>query len=93
MKKYRATFKAKDGSTIRMTVLADSKDEAQREVERAQFRREERFDLTFDRVQQAHDRGDLTKEQLKVEMERRKADQARYDGKGLTLAKVEEVKD
>lgn len=92
MKKFRATFKAKDGSEIRMTVLADTKDEAQREVERAQFRREERFDLTFDRMQQAHERGDLSKEQYKAELERRQRDQARYEGKGLSLVKVEEAK-
>lgn len=92
MKRFRATFKAKDGSEVRMTVLADTKDEAQREVERAQFRREERFDLTFDRIQQAHDRGDLTKEQFKAELARRERDRDRYDGKGLKLMKVEEVK-
>jgi hypothetical protein len=92
VKRFRGVFKAKDGSEIRMTVLADSKEEAQRELERAQFRREERFSLTFDRVQQAHDRGDLSKEQFKAEMEKRKADQARYDGAGLKLASVEEVK-
>lgn len=92
MKKFRATFKAKDGSEIRMTVLADTKEEAQREVERAQFRREERFSLTFDRVQQAHDRGELSKEQFKAELDRRERDRDRYDGAGLKLAKVEEVK-
>lgn len=92
MKRFRGIFKAKDGSRIRMVVLADTREEAQRELERAQFRREERFNLTFDRLQQAHDRGDLSKDKFKVELERRQRDQARYEGAGLKLEKVEEVK-
>jgi hypothetical protein len=92
MKKYRATFKAKDGSVQLMTLYAEDKASATRDAERAQFRREERFDLTFDRIQQAHERGELSKEQFAAEQERRKRDQARYDGGGLKLEKVEEVK-
>ena len=92
MKKFRAIFKAKDGSEQRMVLYAADKESATRDAERAQFRREERFNLTFDRLQQAHDAGDLTKELFAAEMERRKRDQARYEGSGLKLEKVEEVK-
>jgi hypothetical protein len=93
VKKYRATFEAKDGSVQRVTLRAENRDAAEKAVLHHQYRREDRFDLTFDRMQQAHERGDLTKEQYAAEMERRKQDQARYDGKGMTLKKLEEVKD
>jgi hypothetical protein len=93
VKKYRATFEGKDGSVQRVTLRAENKDAAEKAVLHHQFRREDRFDLTFDRMQQAHERGDLTKEQYAAEMERRQADQARYEGKGMTLKKLEEVKD
>jgi hypothetical protein len=93
VKKYRAIFKAKDGSEQRMILYAADKETATRDMERAQFRREERFSLTFDRVQQAHDRGDLSKEQYAAEMERRQRDQDRYGGGGMKLIKVEEVND
>jgi hypothetical protein len=93
VKKYRAIFKAKDGSEQRMILYAADKETATRDMERAQFRREERFNLTFDRLQQAHDRGDLSKEQYAAEMERRQRDQDRYGGGGMKLIKVEEVND
>jgi hypothetical protein len=92
MKKYRATFKAKDGSMQRVTLQAKNQEEAEKAALYHQFRREGRFDLTFDRLQQSHERGDLTKEQYDREVARREQDRARYEGKGLTLQKVEEVK-
>jgi hypothetical protein len=93
VKRFRAIFKAKDGSEQRMTLYAADKETATRDAERAQFRREERFNLTFDRLQQAHDAGTLTKDLFASEMEKRQRDQERYDGGGMKLAKVEEVKD
>jgi hypothetical protein len=93
MKRYRAIFKAKDGSEQRMTLYAADKETATKDAERAQFRREERFNLTFDRLQQAHNNGQLTKELFASEMDKRKRDQDRYDGGGMKLSKVEEVKD
>ncbi len=90
MKRYRITYKGKDGQQI-MTLLAKDKDDAQRQAERAQYRRLDRFPLTFDRLEQAHAAGTLTPEQFKSEMERRKRDSARYDG-DLKIVNVEEMK-
>jgi hypothetical protein len=92
MKKYRAILKAKDGSVQRVTLRAENREAAETAVLFQQFRREERFNLTFDRLQQAHDAGTLTPEQFKAEMEKRKQDQARYEGSGFKLEKIEEVK-
>jgi hypothetical protein len=93
VKKYRAIFKAKDGSEQRMILYAADKETATRDMERAQFRREERFNLTFDRLQQAHNNGQLTKELFASEMDKRQRDQDRYGGGGMKLIKVEEVND
>lgn len=106
MKRYRITFKSKDGSTQRMTLLANDRDEAQRLAERAQYRRHERFPLTFARLEQAAASGKpgglaidpklagkaLTEAWVKAETERRKRDQARYDDGDLKISSVEEVK-
>lgn len=89
-KKFRVTYKGKSGP-VYVTLLATDKEDAERQAERAAVRRYDRFPLTFDRIQQAHERGELDKEQFKAEMEKRKADQARYDG-DLKLVKVEEAK-
>jgi hypothetical protein len=93
VKKYRATFEGKDGSMQRVTLRAESKEAAEKAVLHQQYRREERFNLTFDRLQQAHKSGTLTKEMYASELEKRQRDQARYEGKGMTLKKLEEVKD
>lgn len=106
MKRFRVTFKSKDGSSQRMTLLAADKAEAQRLAERAQFRRHERFPLTFARLEAAKDSGQpgqlaidprfagasLTEAWVKAETEKRKRDQARYDDGDLKITSVEEVK-
>jgi hypothetical protein len=90
MKRWRIHFKSKDGDQV-MTLLAETKEKAEQEALRAQYRRQERFPLTFDRIQQAHDKGELTPDQFKAEIERRKKDAGRYD-KGLKIASITEVK-
>lgn len=89
-KRYRITFKSKDGYQY-LHLLAKDKEEAQRLAERAQHRRHERFPLTFDRIQQAHERGELTADQYKAELEKRKADEARYDAGDWKITKIEEA--
>lgn len=91
MKRWRIHFKSKGGDQV-MTLLAETKAKAEQEAKRAQYRRHERFPLTFDRIQQAHERGDLTSDQLKAELERRQRDQARYDDDSLKIASITEVK-
>lgn len=105
MKTFRVTFKGKD-STQTMLLGAKDADEARRLAERAQFRRHERFPLTFDRLDQALETGQpgllavdprfagkaLSEAWVKAEIEKRKRDQARYDDGDLKVAKVEEVK-
>ena len=77
-------------------------EDAQHEAERSQFRREERFPLTFERLEQAKDSGKpgvlsidprfagkaLSEAWVKAEIEKRK-DQDRY---GLKVVSVEEAK-
>lgn len=103
MKRYRITFKSKDGSSQRMTLLAKDPEEARRLAERAQFRRHERFPLTFARLEQARETGEpgmlaidprlvgagLTEAFVQAEIEKRKRDQARYDDGDLKVVKVE----
>lgn len=92
VKRWRVIFEGKR-SRLTMTLLAKDKEQAAREAQYAQFRRHGRFDLTFDRLQQAHERGELTAEELKRELERRKRDRARYDDDEFKVKSVEEVKD
>ena len=106
MKRFRVTYRSKDGSSQRVTLLAKDKDEAQRLAERSQHRRHERFPLTFDRLEQAAASGEpgglaidprfagaaLTEAWVKAETEKRKRDQARYDDGDLKIVSVEEVK-
>ncbi len=89
MKRYTAHFKSKDGHQY-VSLLADSKEEAEKEAKLHQSRRHLRFPLTFDRIQAAHDAGDLTSDQFKAEILRRKRDQARYDDDALKLVSVKE---
>jgi len=88
LKKYRVVVKGKN-SRIHMTLMARSKDEAEKLAGLSEHRRHGRFPLTFDRIQQAHERGELTSEQFKAEMERRKRDQARYDDSEFKIESVE----
>jgi hypothetical protein len=106
VKRWRVTFKAKDGSVQRVSLLAKNAEEAQKEAERSQFRRESRFPLTFARLSEAASTGEpgmlaidprfagaaLTEAWVEAETERRKRDQARYEGAGLKVVSVEEVK-
>jgi len=105
MKTFRVTFKGKDSS---QTMYLDAKDadDAKLQAERAQFRRHERFPLTFARLDQVLETGQpgllavdprfagagLTEAWVKAEIEKRKRDQARYDSGELKIVKVEEVK-
>jgi hypothetical protein len=91
MKRWRIHFKSKEGDQV-MTLLAATKEKAEQEALRAQYRRHERFPLTFDRIQQAHDAGSLTPDQFKAEIKRRKLDQVRYDDDTLKIVSVTEVK-
>lgn len=105
MKTFRVTFKGPDGKLVYMQLSAKNAEEAQRDAERAQFRRQERFPLTFQRLEQAAQTGEagqlavdprfggaaLTEAWVKAETEKRKKDQGRYD-KGFKVVKVEEAK-
>lgn len=86
MKRWRIHFKSPGGDQV-MTLLADTKAEAEREAQRAQYRRQERFPLTFDRMEQ-----NLTGKALEAEMEKRKRDLERYEKGNLKVASIREVK-
>lgn len=102
MKRWRVTMKGKDGALVFVHVRAKDKETATSEAERSQYRREERFPLTFARLEQAKETGDagllavpqgmggkaLSEAWVKAETERRKRDQDRY---GLKVMKVEEA--
>ena len=86
MKRWRIHFKSPGGDQV-MTLLAETRQEAEREAKRAQYRRHERFPLTFARMEQT-----LTGKALEAEMERRKRDLARYDEDTLKIESITEVK-
>ena len=86
MKRWRITFKSPGGGQV-MTLLADTRAEAEQEALRAQYRRQERFPLTFDRMNQ-----NLSGKALEAEMEKRKRDLERYEKANLKIDKIEEVK-
>ena len=104
-KRYRITFREKTGKHLYLHLLAADKDEAQRLAERAQYRRHDRFPLTFARLEQAKETGEsgglaispgmagaeLTAAWVKAETEKRKRDQARYDDGTLKLIRIEEA--
>jgi hypothetical protein len=85
MKRWRIHFKSPGGDQV-MTLLAETKSEAEREAKRAQFRRHERFPLTFDRMQT-----NLAGKALEAEMERRKRDLDRYEKDNLKIESIREV--
>jgi hypothetical protein len=104
VKRFRATVKFKDGSVQRVGVYAKDRDDAKRQVELHQFRRQERRSLTFARLDQIKETGQpglygidpkfggkaLTEAWVKAETERRKKDLGRYDP-DYTIAKIEEA--
>lgn len=104
-KRFRVTFKGPDGSRVHITLMAESREAAERLAQKAQFRREERFPLTFQRLEHTAATGEpgmlaidprfagaaLTEAWVKAETEKRKADQDRYV-KGFTVESVKEVK-
>jgi hypothetical protein len=85
LKRYRIHFKSKRGDQY-MKLMARNPEEAQKLAEQAQFRRQARFPLTFQRIEQS-----LTGDALKKEMERRKRDLARYEEDDLKVASVKEA--
>lgn len=107
MKKYTVTFKGKD-SIQYMSFVAKDAEDARRLAERLQFRRHERFPLTFARINEAAETGKMgllaadpktgkmpaadVKRWAERETERRKRDEARYDSGELKVIKVEEMK-
>ena len=105
MKRYRVTYKSKDGSLQYVQVLAADADDAKAQADAHQARRHARFPLTFARLEQAKETGQagmlaidprfggkaLTEAWVKAETERRKADQARYDDNNLKITSVKEV--
>lgn len=91
MKRYRVTFQGKN-SRQHVTLQATNPEDAETKALYDHFRRQGRFDLTFDRLQKAHDDGTLTPELFKAEMEKRKRDQGRYESGELKIVSVEEVK-
>jgi hypothetical protein len=106
VKRYRVTYKSKDGSVQYVTVLAKDADDAKAQADASQARRHARFPLTFARLEQAKETGQtgmlaidpkfggtaLTEAWVKAETERRKVDQARYDNNDLKIVSVGEVK-
>jgi hypothetical protein len=103
MKIYRVTYKSSDGLQY-MSLAADSPEDARRLAEKAQLRREERFPLTFARLEEAAATGKpgqlaispglggkaLTEAWVKAETEKRKADHDRYVTGAWKIVKVEE---
>lgn len=101
MKLYYVWLKGKDGALVRTGVRAKDKGEAEELAVRAHARRQDRFDLTFSRLEEAKETGQpgmlaidpklgnkaLTKAFIDAEIEKRKRDQDRY---GLKVVKVEE---
>jgi hypothetical protein len=105
VKRYRVTYKSKDGSAQYVTVLAKDAQDAKAQADAHQSRRHARFPLTFARLEQAKETGQpgmlaispkfggaaLTEAWVKAETERRKVDQARYDDNNLKVTSVKEV--
>jgi hypothetical protein len=101
MKRWRITWESKAGGQV-MTLMARDRGEAELLAQAAQSRRSQRYDITHQRMSEALERGDLSKEQHAAELERRKVDFSRYDivsgdtvgaaDAPLKLAKIEEVK-
>jgi hypothetical protein len=102
VKTFRVHFKSAAGDQY-MLVQATNAEKAEQEATRAQYRRQERFQLTFARLEQARESGDTgllavppgtqaTEAWVKAETERRRRDQVRYDDDTFKVASVEEVK-
>lgn len=89
MKTYIIHFKSKAGDQ-HMELVARNEDEARLLAERAQFRRHERFPLTFARLEESLEKGDMDKAIHAAQVELRKRDQARYDDSDLKIQSIKE---
>lgn len=101
LKLFYVWLKGKDGELVRTGVRAKDRDDAEEQAVRAHARRQDRFPLTFARLEEAKETGNagalaidpklgskaLTKAFIDAEIEKRKRDQDRY---GLKVVKVEE---
>ena len=105
MKRFRVTFKHKDGS-IHVTLLAKNADEAVALAEQGQQVRAGRFPLTFSRLDAAEETGKVgqlaapatlsadeaaVQAWAKMEREKRLRDQGRYET-GFGVATAKEIK-
>lgn len=100
-KLFYVWLKGKDGALVRTGVRAADKGAAEEAALRSHYRRQERFPLTFSRLEEAMESGApgmlavdpkrgktaLSEAFWKAEIEKRKRDQERY---GLKVVKVEE---
>jgi hypothetical protein len=105
MKRFRGHVKFKDGTVIRMTVLAKDRDDAREQIDAAQKARAGRADRTFANLAAIKETGQpgmygidpkyggaaLTEAFVKRETEKRKRDLGRYDT-DYRIEKIEEVK-
>jgi hypothetical protein len=101
LKRFRVRYSSKAGGQV-VTLMARNRAEAEILAGAHQARRATRYDITHQRLSEALERGDLTKEQHAAELERRKKDFSRYDivsgdqvgsaDAPLKLEKIEEVK-
>ncbi len=100
LKRFRIHYKSKVGDQY-VSLLARNRAEAEVLAGVHQANRAQRHDVTFERLEAARARGELTKEQHAREIERRKKDFSRYnivsgDKVGvadapLKLSKIEEA--
>ncbi len=78
LKRFRIHYKSKVGDQY-VTLLARNRAEAEVLAGVHQANRARRHDITFQRIGEAADRGELTSDQYVREVERRKKDFSRYD--------------
>lgn len=78
LKRFRLVYKSKAGDQV-VTLMARNKQEAELLGAAYQSRRAGRYDITQQRLNESLERGDLSKEQHKAELERREKDFSRYD--------------
>jgi hypothetical protein len=78
LKRYRILFKSKAGNQM-VTLLARNRGEAEILAAAHQSRRAGRYDITQQRLDEALERGELSKEEYAAELERRARDFSRYD--------------
>jgi hypothetical protein len=86
MKRWRIHFTSPGGDQM-MTLLADTRQEAERAALESQRQRQGRFPLTFARIEE-----NMSGKALEAEMEKRKRDLERYEINSLKIASITEVK-